>query len=146
MKATWLDTQQPIDVPTLQAHGVLYQALPTEPAGYQSTLDSLRDERGYITQDEIRLSPATDNLEAICAKFKDEHLHTEDEVRFILAGDGVFDIRSEDDRWMHIVVTAGDLIVVPAKRYHRFFLTEQKTIVAVRLFQDAAGWTPHYRT
>ena len=72
-------------------------------------------------------SPSTPNLDAICAKFVDEHFHDDDEVRFVLEGEGIFDIRSRDDRWMRVVGRAGDLIVVPKDRHHRFMLTEQKT-------------------
>jgi cupin superfamily acireductone dioxygenase involved in methionine salvage len=35
--------------------------------------------------------------------------------------------------------------VVPAGRWHRFLLTEARSIRAVRLFKDASGWVPHYR-
>lgn|GEM_PF-6364108 len=81
----------------------------------------------------------------ICAKFLDEHYHDDDEVRFVLEGDGVFDIRFGDDRWMRVVVEVGDLIVVPARRHRRFLLTDQKDIRCVRLFKDASGWVPHSR-
>jgi len=64
---------------------------------------------------------------------------------FVLEGEGIFDIRSKGDRWMRVKVEAGDLIVVPKERYHRFELTETKTIRCVRLFQDASGWVPEYR-
>ncbi len=46
---------------------------------------------------------------------------------------------------MRVTVEAGDLIVVPKDRHHRFFLTETKQIRCVRLFQDSSGWVPHYR-
>lgn len=145
MKATWLDDGTEIDRDTLNAQGVLNQALPLEPSGYQPTMDELKSERGYIEQDQVELRPETPNLDAICKKFDDEHYHDEDEVRFVLEGEGIFDIRSTDDRWMRVLVQAGDLIVVPAKRHHRFELTDMKTIRCVRLFQDQSGWVPHYR-
>ena len=145
MKATWIDDGTEIARETLAAEGVLYDCLPTEPAGYQPTMDVLKTERGYIEQDIVELSPATPSLDAICAKFDGEHLHDEDEVRFVLEGEGVFDIRSGDDRWMRVFVEKGDLIVVPAQRWHRFELTELRTIRCVRLFQDTSGWVPHYR-
>jgi len=145
MKAIWLDDGTTIPAATLTEEGVLNQQLPLDPAGYQPTMDVLKTERGYIEQDQVALTPETPNLDAICAKFDGEHLHDEDEVRFVLEGEGVFDIRSGDDRWMRVTVEAGDLIVVPAKRYHRFELTEKKTIRCVRLFQDQTGWVPHYR-
>lgn len=148
MKAYWLDQGQDaaIDGETLQHHGVIYDYLGTDPARYQPKLDSYRRERGYSTQDEIGLDPEMENLDEICAKFDKEHLHTEDEARFVLDGEGIFDVRSNDDRWMRIVVEPGDLIIVPEDKHHRFLLTDRRKICCLRLFQDAAGWTPVYRS
>jgi len=146
MKAHWLDdNQNPIEAEYLRAQGVLYEAMETNPDSYQKPLDDLKSSRGYVTQDEVALKPDNPKLEEICAKFVDEHYHDEDEVRFVLDGEGVFDIRSKDERWMRVTVEVGDLIVVPAKRYHRFFLTEKNQIRCVRLFMDTSGWLPHYR-
>ena len=145
MRACWLDDGAEIDAGTLEGEGVLYRSLSLEPSGYQPALDELRDRRGYGTQDEVALHPDTEGLEAICDKFKAEHLHTEDEVRFVLEGEGVFDIRSTDDRWMRVTVEPGDLIVVPRDRYHRFSLTARRHIRCARLFKDPSGWTPVYR-
>ena len=110
-----------------------------------AALDRVKRERGYVEEDIVELAPTTENLEGICAKFADEHLHTDDEVRFVLAGAGIFDIRDDADRWMRVTVEPGDLIVVPRDRHHRFFLTDAKQIRCVRLFQSTAGWVPHYR-
>jgi 1,2-dihydroxy-3-keto-5-methylthiopentene dioxygenase len=146
MKATWLDRSEAVGVEELLANDVYYTRLDTDPARYQAPIDQLKAERGYIEQDEVQLSPSTPNLDAICAKFVDEHFHDDDEVRFVLEGEGIFDIRSKDDQWMRVVVERGDLIVVPANRHHRFLLTESKHIHCVRLFKDTSGWTPHYRS
>ena len=148
MKAHWLEEErsgEPIAAATLGDEGVPYRRLPIEPGAYQPELDQLMRANGYLEQDQVELSPETPDLEALCAKFVDEHRHDEDEVRFVLAGEGVFDIRARDDRWMRILVEQGDLIVVPRDRFHRFFLTDKKSIRCVRLFQDRAGWVPHYR-
>ena len=145
MEATWRDDGTPISAARLTEEGVLNEQLSLEPSAYQPKMDELKDERGYIEQDQVELRPETPHLDAICRKFDDEHLHDEDEVRFVLEGEGIFDIRSGDDRWMRVKVEAGDLIVVPKDRYHRFELTEQKTIRCVRLFQDTSGWVPKYR-
>lgn len=146
MKAFFLENEaQTISVEQLKGEGVHFETLSPQPDRYQGALDALKKQQGYIEQDEVALSPQTPNLDSICAKFVDEHFHDEDEVRFVLEGEGIFDIRSSDDRWMRVVVERGDLIVVPAKRHHRFFLTDQKSIRCVRLFQDASGWVPHYR-
>ena len=146
MHAHYLDAEEtPLDAAALAAEGVLNRRLPLEPGAFQAPLDALKAAGGYTTQDEVALGPQTPNLEAICAKFVGEHRHDEDEVRFVLEGEGVFEIRASDERWMRVTVTPGDLIVVPKDRYHRFFLTDARAIRCVRLFQDAAGWVPHYR-
>lgn len=148
MQLAWIDPQADyptLDLDHLRRSGVLYERLELADGAYQGALDRLAREHGYIEQDVVALQPDTANLDAICAKFADEHLHTDDEVRFVLAGAGIFDIRDDADRWMRVTVEPGDLIVVPKDRYHRFFLTDGKQIRCVRLFQDSAGWVPHYR-
>jgi 1,2-dihydroxy-3-keto-5-methylthiopentene dioxygenase len=145
MRAHWLQEQGDIAAAELNAQGVHYEKLSIEPAQYQSPLDALKQSRGYIEQDVVALAPETPNLDTICAKFIDEHYHDDDEVRFVLEGEGIFDIRSRDDRWMRVFVERGDLIVVPKDRHHRFMLTESKAIRCVRLFRDSSGWVPHYR-
>lgn len=148
MQLAWIEPQADyptLDVDHLRRNGVLYERLELADDAYLAALDQLQAERGYIEQDVVELQPETPNLDAICAKFADEHLHTDDEVRFVLDGAGVFDIRDDDDRWMRVTVEPGDLIVVPKGRYHRFYLTNSKQIRCVRLFQDRAGWVPQYR-
>lgn len=146
MKLTWLDApESTVDRAELAKIGVLYEQLEVDPVDYQPTMDRLKGERGYVTQDIIELRPDTPNLDGLCAKFKDEHLHTDDEVRFVLEGEGIFDLRSEEGRWIRAEVEKGDLLVVPAGLYHRFFLTDRRQIRCVRLFKDSSGWTPIYR-
>ena len=145
MKAHWLDKGGAITTETLSANGVYSARIPSLPDAYRAPLDRVKAERGYIAEDVVELRPQTPNLDTICAKFVDEHFHDEDEVRFVLEGRGIFDIRSNDDEWMRVEVEEGDLIIVPKDRHHRFMLTDIKTIRCVRLFKDATGWTPHYR-
>lgn len=148
MILTWLEPapeDPPIDAAELARVGVLGERLELGEDAFQPALDRLKAARGYVAQDIIDLTPETPDLDALCARFADEHLHTDDEVRFILSGEGIFDIRSAADRWMRVQVFAGDLLVVPAHCYHRFFLTDRRQIRAVRLFKDRSGWTPVYR-
>ena len=132
MQAHDIESGAPLSADELLAQGIHYRALPLVQAVYQAELEGLKRENGYIEQDVVALEPDTPGLESLCEKFDAEHLHEEDEVRFVLEGEGVFDIRSEDDRWMRVRVERGDLIVVPANRYHRFELTDAKTIRCVR--------------
>jgi len=146
MKLSWLESpQSAVDSDELARIGVHHERLEVDPEDYQPAMDRLMAARGYVTQDIIELVPETPGLDQLCDKFKGEHLHTDDEVRFVLAGAGVFDLRSADDRWLRAEVEAGDLLVVPAGLYHRFFLTDERQIRCVRLFKDSSGWTPVYR-
>ena len=150
MRAHFRDNNDPIDAHILETNGVIYRKLPMDAGAYQPHLDELTQRRGYITQDIIQLKPDTPNLDAALAKFDPEHRHDDDEVRFVLEGEGVFDIRSDadakgDERWMRVTVEPGDLLVVPKGKHHRFELTALRTIKCVRLFKDPAGWTAIYR-
>ena len=143
MKSTWLDSGKEVPKGELEAQGIYYEKLSVD--NYQADLDRINKEWKYSAQDIVELQPATPNLETICAKFDKEHIHTDDEVRFVLEGEGYFDIRSKDDRWMHVLVEKGDFILVPADRNHLFYLTDKKQIRCVRLFKDNPSWTPIYR-
>lgn len=145
MKAIWLETGKDITAEELNAQGVSYRRLPTEEAAYKPPLEKIMGDNGYVTMDQVKMWPEMPNFDALCQKFVGEHLHTDDEVRFVLAGSGVFEIRSLDDRWMKVTVEPQDFISVPANRYHRFYLTDEKKIQCVRLFKDQSGWTPLYR-
>jgi 1,2-dihydroxy-3-keto-5-methylthiopentene dioxygenase len=111
---------------------------------YEAEIDVLKKQGGYVTADVISVSPATPNLETMLAKFTMEHTHSEDEVRFILKGRGLFHIHPDQGPVFAIQVEAGDLINVPKGTKHWFHLCEDKTIRAIRLFQDMTGWTPAY--
>ena len=145
MKAIWLDSGDNITAEQLNAQGVTYLQLPTEESTYKPPLEKIMKENGYVTMDQVKMWADMPNFQALCDKFVGEHLHTDDEVRFVLSGSGVFEIRSLDDQWMKILVEQKDYISVPANRFHRFYLTDEKKIHCVRLFKDQTGWTPHYR-
>ena len=127
MKAHWLDRAgDDQHAGARRATTCTTRSSPPTRRATQRRSTELKRERGYIEQDVVALAPSTPNLDTICAKFVDEHYHDDDEVRFVLEGEGIFDIRSRDDRWMRVVVERGDLIVVPKDRHHRFMLTEQQ--------------------
>jgi 1,2-dihydroxy-3-keto-5-methylthiopentene dioxygenase len=136
---------QAIGLDELAGVGVLSWRVPPDEAERAATIERIKREHGYVDEDFVELGAETPNLDAICAKFDREHYHTEDEVRFVVAGAGIFDVRDDDDRWIRIEVVEGDIIVIPARKHHRFYLTEEKHIRCMRLFANHDGWAPLYR-
>ena len=127
------------------AHPVALDAPGDEILGaYAQEIETLKVRGGYVTADVIDVEPATPGLEAMLAKFNREHWHDEDEVRFIIAGHGLFHIHPPAGSVISIEVGAGDLIRVPRGTRHWFNLCADRRIRAIRLFQDMAGWTPLY--
>ncbi len=127
------------------AHPVGDDAPPDEILNaYSREIEDLKRRGGYVTADVIDVSPATPGLDEMLAKFKREHWHDEDEVRFIIAGHGLFHIHTTTGAVLAIEVEAGDLIRVPRGTLHWFNLCSDRRIRTIRLFQDTAGWTPHY--
>ena len=113
-------------------------------AAYSAEIQAVKEQGGYVTADVINVSPATPNLETMLAKFRREHWHDEDEVRFVIHGRGLFHIHPPKGPLTAIEVEAGDLIRVPRGTRHWFDLCGDRTTRAIRLFRDASGWTPHY--
>ncbi|QGJ68973.1 Acireductone dioxygenase [Planctomycetales bacterium 10988] len=111
---------------------------------YAAEVDRLKEQGGYVTADVINVTPETPNLDAMLDKFKKEHTHSEDEVRFIVKGRGIFHIHPDNGPVFSIETVAGDLINVPAGTKHWFNLCEDRAIRAIRLFLDPSGWTPEY--
>jgi 1,2-dihydroxy-3-keto-5-methylthiopentene dioxygenase len=113
-------------------------------AAYGEPIRALMAEGGYVTADVINVQPETPGLQAMLDRFNKEHWHDEDEVRFIVHGRGLFHIHLPDGPVFSIEVEKGDMIRVPRGTTHWFDLCADRTIRAIRLFQDASGWTPHY--
>jgi 1,2-dihydroxy-3-keto-5-methylthiopentene dioxygenase len=112
-------------------------------AAYSDEIDEMKRRGGYVTADVIDVNPATPSLETMLAKFDKEHTHDEDEVRFILAGRGIFFLNIAG-RVASVEVGPGDMLRVPRGTTHWFTLCEDRRIRAIRWFQDTTGWTPHY--
>jgi 1,2-dihydroxy-3-keto-5-methylthiopentene dioxygenase len=111
---------------------------------YSPEIEKLKVSGGYVTADVINIVPTTPNLDAMLKKFDKEHWHDEDEIRFIVKGHGLFHIAPPEGDVVSIEMEAGDLIRVPRGTMHWFNLCGDRTVRAIRLFQDISGWTPFY--
>jgi 1,2-dihydroxy-3-keto-5-methylthiopentene dioxygenase len=133
MKAYWFDnlpgdqrlphdSGRAVDPNYLRNLGILHYHYPSV-----SDVDAIATQRSYKNRDEITISPSTmgDVYEEKVKNFFHEHLHEDEEIRYILDGGGYFDVRSEGDDWVRIKLEKFDLMIMPAGIYHRFTTDEQ---------------------
>ncbi|XP_039759630.1 1,2-dihydroxy-3-keto-5-methylthiopentene dioxygenase [Pararge aegeria] len=126
--------------------GVEYFNINVETYTTDGVLDKIKKDRGYTYEDEITCSKeCLPNYEEKIKSFYEEHLHTDEEIRFVLEGSGYFDVRDGEDQWIRIAVTAGDMIVIPSGIYHRFTLDTNNFIHAKRFFIGEPVWLPYNR-
>jgi 1,2-dihydroxy-3-keto-5-methylthiopentene dioxygenase len=139
-----------VSVAALRALGVLSWHLPPDAPGTPARLAAIRAARGYTYADAIALRGAEAAPDAYAAKLKiffAEHMHSDEEIRYITAGGGYFDVRAgvappADARWVRVATRAGDMIVLPAGIYHRFTPDAGDDVAATRLFVGEPVWTP----
>lgn len=112
-------------------------------AAYQDDIDRLKREGGYVTVDVISMDENHPEKKALRAKFLDEHIHTEDEVRFFVAGRGLFNLHV-DEHVYAVLCEKGDLISVPAGARHWFDMGEHPRFTAIRLFNNPEGWVAQF--
>ncbi|MFY0759449.1 cupin domain-containing protein [Metabacillus dongyingensis] len=111
---------------------------------FKDEIADISERRGYKAQDVISLSDSTPNLDQLLKNFQQEHHHTDDEVRFIVSGHGIFIIQGKDGSFFDVELNPGDLISVPPNIRHYFTLQEDRKVVAVRIFVTSEGWVPIY--
>ncbi|MTH54285.1 cupin domain-containing protein [Bacillus mangrovi] len=111
---------------------------------FETEIKDISQRRGYQAQDIISLSDSNPNLDQLLQNFQQEHHHTDDEVRFIVSGHGVFIIQAKDGSFFNVELSPGDLISVPENIRHYFTLQEDRKVVAVRIFVTKEGWVPIY--
>lgn len=106
--------------------------------------EELKASAGYQSRDLIVLHPEVPNLDALLLKFDPCHYHTDNEVRYIVAGEGIFGFVRPDGNQVELTVQPEEYINVPANTEHWFYLTPSKRIKAVRYFTTTEGWVPEY--
>ena len=134
-----------VDFEQWEATGPVKPGDPSEVvmAAYRADIDRLVAERGFRTVDVASIAPDNANREEMRRKFLDEHFHKEDEVRFFVAGSGLFTLHV-DDRVYEVLCEAGDLISVPDSTKHWFDMGPEPSFVAIRFFKEPEGWVGHF--
>ncbi|XP_014663670.1 PREDICTED: 1,2-dihydroxy-3-keto-5-methylthiopentene dioxygenase-like [Priapulus caudatus] len=142
-----LSPPQPVQLADLVKLGASYYMLDPDSAEDQKKLEDIKKERGFVYGDDITITKESlgDKYDATIKSFFTEHLHGADEIRYIRDGSGYFDVRDRGDKWVRIHVTKGDLLILPAGLYHRFYLDSKEYIRASRFFINVPVWTPFNR-
>jgi 1,2-dihydroxy-3-keto-5-methylthiopentene dioxygenase len=109
-----------------------------------SYFERLKQDLGYQSRDLIVLHPHIPNLDALLAKFNNCHTHADDEVRYIIDGEGVFGFVLPDGSQVELTIQPEEYINVPAGTEHWFHLSDRKRIKAIRYFVTTEGWVPEY--
>ena len=112
-------------------------------AAYRADIDRLVAERGFKSVDVASIAPDNPNRAELRNKFLDEHFHKEDEVRFFVAGSGLFTLHV-GDKVYEVECVKDDLIAVPDSTTHWFDMGEEPSFVAIRFFTEPDGWVGHF--
>ena len=112
-------------------------------AAYRNDIERLQREQGYQAVDVISLNPDHPDRATLRQKFLNEHTHSEDEVRFFVAGRGLFTLHI-GERVYEVLCEQGDLIGVPDGTRHWFDMSETPYFIAIRLFTNKEGWVANF--
>ncbi|TCZ88099.1 acireductone dioxygenase [Lysobacter sp. N42] len=110
---------------------------------YRADIDRLVAARGFRSVDVVSISPDHPQREEMRRKFLDEHFHKEDEVRFFVAGSGLFTLHV-GGKVYELKCEAGDLVSVPDSTHHWFDMGPEPSFVAIRFFTEPDGWVGHF--
>jgi 1,2-dihydroxy-3-keto-5-methylthiopentene dioxygenase len=97
----------------------------------------------YPTVDAIRMTPEHPDREALRQKFLAEHIHSEDEVRFFVEGQGLFCLHIGVEV-LQVLCEADDWISVPAGTKHWFDMGSAPQFCAIRFFDNPDGWVAQF--
>ncbi len=112
-------------------------------AAYREPVERLKAQYGFQSVDVVSLSPDDPQRETLRGKFLAEHTHADFEVRFFVAGRGLFYIHAGPQ--VHaLLCEAGDLISVPAGMRHWFDMGAAPDFRCIRFFTTPEGWVAEF--
>ena len=112
-------------------------------AAYRDSVDRLMAEKGFRSVDVIKMVPDHPKKAELRNKFLSEHTHSEDEVRFFVEGQGLFNIHRQGKVYA-VRCEKGDLIGVPDGTPHWFDMGRSPHFIAIRLFTNTEGWVANF--
>ncbi len=155
----WESDEQSAIAKVLAEVGIRFEQWPTHESlqagssadevlsAYSAQIKQLCDDEGYQTVDVISLNATNPEIAAnvpqLREKFLSEHTHSEDEVRFFVAGQGLFSLHLHE-KVFEVLCQRGDLISVPAGTEHWFDMGARPNFAAIRFFNNPEGWVANY--
>ena len=112
-------------------------------AAYNQDIQRTQARGDYPTVDAIRIQPNHPDRVSLRQKFLSEHIHSEDEVRFFVEGQGLFSLHIGQDV-VQVICEAGDWISVPAGTRHWFDMGAAPHFCAIRFFCNPSGWVAEF--
>ncbi|MCP5161680.1 MAG: cupin [Hahellaceae bacterium] len=110
---------------------------------YEIDVNRLKEECGFATADVVKLTPDHPQRDAFRTKFLSEHIHSEDEVRFFVEGQGLFYLHLQDKVYV-VLCEKQDLISVPDGATHWFDMGPAPRFTCIRLFSNPEGWVAQF--
>lgn len=137
---------KPVSSEELNLLGVRHWKLNGDTYEHDPVLEKIRQEGHYNYLDIVTVHrDSMPNYDEKLKAFYEEHLHLDDEIRYILDGVAYFDIRDQDDKWIRIFLSKGIMILLPAGIYHRFTPDKANYTKAMRLFSGEPQWKAYSR-
>lgn len=112
-------------------------------AAYAPEVERVKEDLGLHTVDVVALRPDHPDRAALRAKFIDEHVHHDFEVRFFVDGSGLFYFHL-GDRVYALTCRAGDFVSVPAGTPHWFDMGPEPDFKCIRFFGVKDGWVADF--
>ena len=110
---------------------------------YRQAVDELNRKYGFQSIDVVSLQPDHPERTQFRQKFLAEHTHADFEVRFFVAGRGLFYLHVGDKVYL-VLCEQGDLISVPANTTHWFDMGERPDFKCIRFFTTPNGWEGNF--
>jgi 1,2-dihydroxy-3-keto-5-methylthiopentene dioxygenase len=110
---------------------------------YANQVTRLKEKYNFQSADVISVTADHPQKAQMRAKFLDEHIHSDFEVRFFVEGKGLFYLHP-DEYVYAILCEQGDLISVPAGIKHWFDMGAEPDLKCIRLFTTPEGWVANF--
>lgn len=116
--------------------GVKFWDVNVDSESWKDDVNKIAEAEGYTS-----VAVAENPEQALSA----EHSHNGDEVRLMLEGSAMFQIRINDEM-KDLIVSKGNMISIPAGVWHRFGPeNNDESYTSVRFFHDKASWNKTMR-